>query len=239
MSKLLRNRLYRFFIHDATFYCYDNCLNYFPPQSVVLDVGIGNCTMIQDFHPLISDKKLQIHGIDINRHYLSQCGDMIHRFHLENQIHIYHEAVEQFRPPARCAYDFILFSMSFMLFQNQQAVLNRVLKWLKPGGRLVFFQTMFLNHSRFLDFLKPKLVYLTTVNFGTVVYEDQFKDFLRQNELRVIEDKMIKKEWYRGEYRMIVASPSRAMMPGTAKAVSVQPSAPEIQEEPRSGGRVP
>lgn len=206
MIKLLRNRLYRFFIHDATYYCYENCLNHFPRDAFVLDVGIGNGTMIQDFHPLIRDKRLKIIGIDVNRHYLSQCGELIRKYRMENNIHIYHEAVEAFRPPTRC-FDFILFSMSFMLFDDQQAVLKRVLKWLKPGGKLVFFQTVFLNHSPILDFLKPKLIYLTTVDFGTVVYEDQFKAFLQENNLSVVKDKMIKKEWFKGEYRMIVASP--------------------------------
>jgi ubiquinone/menaquinone biosynthesis C-methylase UbiE len=206
MIKLLRNRLYRFFIHDATYFCYENCLNYFPRKSVILDVGIGNGTMIQDFHPLIRDKNLEIIGIDINRHYLSQCSDLIRKYRMENNIHIYHEAVEDFSPPSQC-FDFILFSMSFMLFENQQAVLERVLKWLKPGGRLVFFQTVFRKHSPLLDFLKPRLIYLTTVDFGTVVYEDQFHNFLQENQLRVIQDKMIKKEWYQGEYRMIAASP--------------------------------
>lgn len=203
----LRNSLYRLFIHDATSHCYNACLNYFPAESRVLDVGIGNGTMIPDFHPLIRDKRLKIDGIDINRHYLRQCGDLIRKHHLEDHIRIYHEAVERFRPPDRCRYDFILFSMSFMLFENQQAVLERVLNWLQPGGRLVFFQTVFRKHSALLDFLKPKLVYLTTVDFGTVVYEDQFHQFLKQNRLRVIEDVTTKKEWYKGEYRMMVASP--------------------------------
>ncbi len=207
MIKLLRNRLYRFFIHDATNYCYENCLQYFPSNSVILDVGIGNGTMIQDFHPIIRDKDLKITGIDINRHYLSHCGSLISKYRMEDNIQIFHEAVELFQPPAPRYYDFILFSMSFMLFEDQQAVLDRVQRWLKPGGRLVFFQTVFWNHSAFLDFLKPKLIYLTTVDFGTVVYEDQFKDFLRRNQLRIVKDKLIKKEWFQGEYRMIVVAP--------------------------------
>lgn len=228
MIKRLRNRLYRFFIHDATFYCYENCLNYFPPESVILDVGIGNGTMIQDFHPVIRSKKLEINGIDINRHYLSQCSDLIHKYNMEKHIRIYHEAVEQFRPPKGGGYDFILFSMSFMLFQDQQAVLERALQWLKPGGRLVFFQTVFWNHSALLDFLKPKLIYLTTVDFGTVVYGDTFQAFLRQNKLQVIEDRMIKKEWFQGEYRMIVAFPSAAAAKYAAPTSTIQLGRPDV-----------
>lgn len=207
MIELFRNRLYRFFIQSATDYCYRNCLNFFPSESVILDVGIGNGLMINNYHHLIKNKRLRITGIDINRHYLNHCGCLIKQYQLENNICIFHEAVELFQPSTACCFDFILFSMSFMLFQNQQEVLDRALSWLKPGGRLVFFQTMFRKHSRLMDIIKPKLKYFTTVDFGSVTYDDQFFNLINKNDMIVEKDHLIKKEWFRGEYRMIVVKP--------------------------------
>jgi alpha-N-acetylglucosaminidase len=97
--------------------------------------------------------------------------------------------------------------MSFMLFSNQQEVLDRVLDWLKPGGRLVFFQTMFRKRSRLMEFIKPKLKYFTTVDFGSVTYDEEFYRFLGRNRLPVVKDHFIKKEWFQGEYRMIAVQP--------------------------------
>ena len=210
MIKRMQNCLYGFLIQGATTHCYQNCLHYFPSGSMVLDVGIGNGAMLHDFHALIREKNLKIDGIDINRHYLSQCEDLIRKYHMQNHIRIFHEAVERLHPPGGSRYDFIFFSLSFMLFGNQQAVLDRVRNWLRPRGRLVFFQTMFKSRSAFLDYIKPRLVYVTTVDFGSVVYEDRFQDFLKRNRLTILLDQMIKREWHRGEYRMIVALPGRS-----------------------------
>jgi SAM-dependent methyltransferase len=133
---------------------------------------------------------------------------LIQSYGLENNIRIFHEAVELFCPAGQGCYDFILFSMSFMLFDDQQAVLKRVIDWLKPDGRLLFFQTMFRHRSFLMDFIKPKLKYFTTVDFGSVTYDDQFYDFLGSNRLSVEKDHFIKREWFRGEYRMIVVNPA-------------------------------
>jgi alpha-N-acetylglucosaminidase len=93
--------------------------------------------------------------------------------------------------------------MSFMLFKDQQLVLDQAKNWLKPGGKIVFFQTMFREKSLLIDFIKPKLKYLTTIDFGKVTYENDFFALLNAKNLSISEDRMIKREWFNGEYRMI------------------------------------
>jgi alpha-N-acetylglucosaminidase len=94
-----------------------------------------------------------------------------------------------------------------MLFSDQELVLDRVRSWLKPGGKILFFQTMFQNRSLFMEFIKPKLKYVTTVDFGRVTYDDGFFDLLRKKKLNIDEDRLIKREWFKGEYRLIISSP--------------------------------
>ena len=57
-----------------------------------------------------------------------------------------------------------------------------------------------------MEFIKPKLKYITTIDFGRVTYEEDFFNSLAQQNLQVSEDRLIKREWFRGEYRMITAS---------------------------------
>ena len=202
----MKNQLYKLIFRHETELCYRNCLHYFTNDSAILDVGIGNGLMMRNYHSLIKSKGLRITGIDINRNYINHCDRLIRTYGLENHIEIHHESVEAYKPPLKGYFDFILFSMSFMLFNDQQLVLDQVEDWLKPGGEIVFFQTMFSDRSRLVEFIKPRLKYITSVDFGKVIYEEDFVALLNENNLSIVKDKMIKKEWFKGEYRMIAAS---------------------------------
>ena len=202
---LLRNHVYSLLIRAATNSCYQHCLEYIPNNSSVLDVGIGNGIMLKNYHAMIKGKGLRITGIDTNKIYLAHCRSLIAAYRLENHVEIHHEPVETYQPPSRRCFDCILFSMSFMLFGDQGLVLDRVKQWLKPGGRIIFFQAMFDRHYWFIDFVKPYLKYMTTVDFGRTVYEKDFLALLNEKNLSISEYRFIKKEWHKGRYRMIVA----------------------------------
>ena len=201
------NYLYKLIIDDVTHICYQNCLEYFPPGSRILDVGIGNGIMIRQYHHLIKSKKLDITGTDINRQYLKHCRNLIRQWGLSDQIRVQYSAVESYEPPQNQYFDYILFSMSFMLFRDQQLVLERIKPWLRPEGKVVFFQTMFKRRSPLLDFIKPRLKYVTTIDFGRVTYESEFFGLLDEKDLSITEDRMLKKEWFKGEYRLIISDP--------------------------------
>ncbi|HPI92110.1 MAG TPA: methyltransferase domain-containing protein [Deltaproteobacteria bacterium] len=200
----MKNTLYNLFIREATLLCYRNCLDYFPPGSRILDVGIGNGIMIRTFHDLIRHKSLSITGLDINRCYLDHCCTQIRTWGLERNISVKHEPVETYAPPEACWFDFILFSMSFMLLDDPEMVLDRIGSWLKPGGRVLFFQTMFRNRSPLMEFLKPRLRYITSVDFGRVIYEEEFSGLLRAKGITVDDDRLISRKWFTGEYRLII-----------------------------------
>ena len=201
----MKNHLYAFFIDGVTNLCYGNCLEYFPRGSVILDVGIGNGIMIREHHALIREKGLRIEGIDLNEKYLAHCRELIGEYGLSDQIRVHHAAVEDLTPVNGSLFDYILFSMSFMLFRDQALVLDRVGPWLNPEGKVVFFQTMFRKRSWFMELVKPRLKYVTTIDFGRVTYEKDFFKLLRGRDLAVLEDRLLKREWFRGEYRLIVA----------------------------------
>jgi alpha-N-acetylglucosaminidase len=113
--------------------------------------------------------------------------------------------VEEYVPPAAGYFDAILFSMSFMLLHDPALVLRRIRPWLAPHGRVVFVQTMFSEVSRVLEFVKPRLKYVTTIDFGRVIYERDFLGLLQSEGLRIVEDRLIARKWFGGQYRMICA----------------------------------
>ena len=203
----MKNYLYNLIINSVTDYCYQNCLEYVSENASILDVGIGNGVMMNNFHSLIKSKNLNITGIDIDRHYLNRCESIIRNYNLQDHVEIHCKPVEDYEPSKDCRFDFILFTMSFMLFKDQEMVLDRIKSWLKPGGEIVFFQTMFKEKVGILELIKPKLKYVTTVDFGRVTYEDDFFALLKSKQLSITEDRLIeRKKWFKGEYRMLATT---------------------------------
>lgn len=201
------NFLYKVILGDVTNLCYRNCLDYFRDGASVLDVGIGNGLMLEKNHELIRQKNLSITGLDVNEHYIEQTRGLIRRYGLQDLMEVHHCNVEDFQSPQGQEYDYILFSMSFMLLPRQEQVLDRVKHWVGPEGEIVFFQTMFRDKSRLINWIKPKLKYITSVDFGEAVYEDEFFRLLSSNGLAVSRDRILKRNWLRAQYRIIAVSP--------------------------------
>jgi SAM-dependent methyltransferase len=197
--------VYSLIVADVTDGCYRTVLDYVQPGSRVLDVGIGNGAMIRRYHRAIVDRGLHIVGLDINPRYLAHCDQLVGAYGLRDRIQLHELSVEAYAPPTPPHFDYILFSMSFMLMDDQRSVLARVLPWLNPRGEILFVQTMFRERSRWLEFVKPRLKYFTTIDFGQVTYEGHFFSLLDSMGLVVTEDRVIKKECFRGEYRMVAA----------------------------------
>ena len=55
------------------------------------------------------------------------------------------------------------------------AAVRRVAGLLRPGGTLYATQTFQLRRSRLLERVKPLIRYVTTIEFGRVTYDDEFR----------------------------------------------------------------
>jgi ubiquinone/menaquinone biosynthesis C-methylase UbiE len=202
----MKNWLYGVFISDINDHCYKNCLDYFPDNSAILDVGIGNGMMMKNYHDVIKSKRLRITGVDIDQTYLKYCRGLIQDYQLGDYIEIHQNFIEHFEPTEKACFDFILFSMSFMLLNDQRLVLDRITDWLKADGEIIFFQTIYKKKFSVMEVIKPRLKYVTTIDFGTVTYEKAFYSLLHKHNLSIIEDRLVKKAWFKGEYRMVATS---------------------------------
>jgi len=118
---------------------------------------------------------------------------LIRELDLEKQVKVFYQSALTFSPPEKSYYDYIFFGQSFMLINNQKEILDRVRGWLKPNGKVIFFQTMFKDKSKLMEFVKPKLKFLTTIDFGKVTYEKDFYELLSQKNFYSCEDKLLKK----------------------------------------------
>jgi alpha-N-acetylglucosaminidase len=204
---MLKNALYTLLITDVTERCYRNCLAYVRPHSAVLDVGIGNGGIVRAQHQVIRDKDLRIVGIDIDADYLARCDRLIRTHRLEDRVRTVRVPIEAYCPDPGLRFGYVLFSMSFMLLPDRRLALERLRPWLLPDGEVIFVQTLFQRRSRLVDFWKPKLRHLTTIDFGQALYEEEFFPLLREAHLTVTEDRILKRECFGGQYRMVIARP--------------------------------
>jgi ubiquinone/menaquinone biosynthesis C-methylase UbiE len=225
----VKNWVYQVLVHRTTNECYRNSLHYVPDGSRLLDVGIGNGIMLESFHPLIKAKRLKITGIDIDANYLKHCEELVRKHQLADSIDLCHGAAESYRPPQKGCFDNVLFCLSFMLLRDQRAVLQRAREWLKPGGQLIFAQAIFRKRSRLVDLVKPKLKYLTTIDFGRAIYERDFFALLEESGLAIQVDRVLKGEWFNSQCRMIAASFKEA--PQDRASARGAPGAPALLRE--------
>jgi SAM-dependent methyltransferase len=203
----IKQRVYEMLFGPVSELCYHSVLSYFPENAAVLDVGIGNGFMIGRFHVLIKSKRLKITGIDISEQALRRCARRINAFALEDYIELHLASIEGFRPQAVPRFDFVFFSMSFMLIKDQKGVLDQVRSMVSRGGEIVFFQTMFKKKLPVVNFIKPRLKYVKGIDFGPALHEDGFFSLLKDQRMTVKEDRRLQRKWFQGEYRMIVVSP--------------------------------
>eukprot|EP00825_Cyclidium_porcatum_P047818 TRINITY_DN7845_c0_g2_i2.p2 TRINITY_DN7845_c0_g2~~TRINITY_DN7845_c0_g2_i2.p2 ORF type:complete len:124 (-),score=23.37 TRINITY_DN7845_c0_g2_i2:235-606(-) len=85
-------------------------------------------------------------------------------------------------------YDVIIFSSSFMILPYREKALEIAKAHLNKNGRIFFLMTLFKTKGlkqKMLSYLKPYLKYLTTIEFGQITYENDFKEMLNNAGIEI------------------------------------------------------
>lgn len=151
---------------------YRAVLDRVPSQCRLLDVGIGTGSALLANAAVIAAKQLRITGVDIDAAYIDRCRDTIARRALADRIDARHESVYEHRGGP---YDAVYFSASFMLLPDAPAALRHVCALLTTTGRIYFTQTFEHRRSPAMERVKPLLRAVTTIDFGRVTYEHEFR----------------------------------------------------------------
>lgn len=171
VARRLRGLIYDAAIAPLTASWYGAVLDRLPRQCRLLDVGIGTGAALVAHAPLVTRRDLRITGVDIDAAYVERCRHVLRRGGLADRVEVRLESVYDHRSgPYGAAY----FSASFMLLPDPAAALRHVASLLEPGGRIYFTQTFEHTRSRAVEAVKPRLRWLTTIDFGRVTYESDF-----------------------------------------------------------------
>ncbi len=138
----------------------------------MLDVGIGTGAALVRCADLVREKRLEIVGLDIDPDYLRRCRAEVLRAGLSAQVEPVFASVYDHRGGP---YDAVYFSASLMLLPDPAAAIAHVAGLLAPNGWLFSTQTFHHRRSPLLERFKPMFRHLTTIQFGRVTYEEEFR----------------------------------------------------------------
>jgi cyclopropane fatty-acyl-phospholipid synthase-like methyltransferase len=179
-----RSAIYDALIVGMTAGWYRAVLERLPRGCRLLDVGIGTGAALLANADLLRTHDIHVTGLDIDRAYVERCRAAIVRSTLRDRITVRLESIDAHDAGP---YDAVYFSGSFMLLPDPVATLHRVRSLLGPDGLVWFTQTFERRRSRAIERLKPMLRRLTTIDFGRVIYEADFRATLAAAGFELLE----------------------------------------------------
>ena len=205
MPAMIRSRIYDSLILRLTSGWYAAVLTRLPTGSHMLDVGIGTAGALLANANLIKDRQLQVTGIDIDADYVERALKRLQSSTIAQYTAVHRESIYDHQGGP---YDVVYFSASFMLLPNPEQALHHCCELLKPDGRIVFTQTMHKQRSAWTETLKPMLRRLTSIDFGRVTYEDDFRKQIAVAGLTLEEFTFLERHATR-DYCLAVATPGK------------------------------
>lgn len=172
LRSAIRAWVYDRVIAGMTAKWYRQVLERLPDGARLLDVGIGTGAALARCADVVRAKNLTVVGLDIDRDYLAYCQAALGRAGLTGHVTPVLGSVYDHRGGP---YDAVYFSASLMLLPDPVAAISHVASLLAPGGRLFSTQTFHHRRSPLLERAKPLAQHVTTIHFGRVTYEHEFR----------------------------------------------------------------
>lgn len=169
---MIRSFIYDTLILRLTSRWYAEVLRRVPEGATLLDVGIGTAGALLANEDLVKRKRLRVVGVDIDADYVARAQRRLRGSSLAGRAEVRLESVYDHQGGP---YDAVYFSGSFMLLPQPEQALRHCRALLNPGGRMFFTQTIQKQPARWMEILKPMLKRATSIDFGRVTYEDDFR----------------------------------------------------------------
>lgn len=163
-------------------------LKEFPESSNILDFGCGSgiCYKNIDTKNLIVDYNHKITGIDINKFAINKFQDKINSNSLADKIDLI--CGDIFTIEINEKFDYVIFSESAPLLSPEfmiQVVNHIKQNLLKAGGKIIFINNLVENPQFITRVIKPKLKYITSIDFGRTIVKNEFEKLALDNQMKV------------------------------------------------------
>lgn len=151
----------------------------------LLDVGIGTASALMTQAHRVAAMRLRVTGVDYDKAYVRAARAAVASNSLERLVNVH--CLSVYEPQLRTAVlgdtgrtfvDGAYFSGSLTLMPDPLAALEAVAGLVRPGGHVYVTQTYQRHAVPLLSVVKPLLKYVTTIDFGPLLYERQLQDLV-------------------------------------------------------------
>ena len=159
-----------------------------PNNSKILDFGCGSGISYKkkDTIDLIIKKNHMITGIDINSFAINKFEKKIKFSILDGKINL--KCGNIFTEEFNEKFDYVIFSESAPLLTNQFLikVINHIKhNLLNSNGKIIFINNLVENQQFFVTVIKPKIKYITTLDFGRILTMNEFEKLASDNNMKI------------------------------------------------------
>jgi len=176
-----------------------------PDDSKILDVGIGTGYTYSKNSKLIKQKNFSIVGVDIDPEYIRSAKCAISESNIEKNVKLVLQDIYTVSSDSKDiplnSFDYVIFSDSYAVIPNVHDMITfceRFLKLDNLSARMVVVSTLFDKYNDRISWIKNRLIYVTTVDFGSMMLKSDLKKYVRsrtndetEGEFDTVEEKTI------------------------------------------------
>lgn len=180
-----RSIMYDLFLTPYTTKMNRKFLKSVPPDSKIIDIGIGTGKAMTNNSSIIKDKGIKVLGYDIDPGYVKQCLEHIKSTGLEDNIVVNLKDIYDENKDLKV--DYVLFSDSYAVIPNVNRMIKYSTKFLKPNGKIIILTTLDDDNNllQYKRSVKPKIKSFTTLEFGKVTSLKEFREGIDKLDLKI------------------------------------------------------
>jgi ubiquinone/menaquinone biosynthesis C-methylase UbiE len=137
----------------------------------MIDIGTGPGTCLNNILNKVNFERVL--AVDIDKDYVASAKTLFKdRINVEVRLQ---DLETYFEDGNTEQFDIVFFGFSFMLMPNKAKALEVARRMVKPNGKIYACLTLYENKNKFVEWIKPKIKFLTSIDFGPVIYRKQVR----------------------------------------------------------------
>ena len=177
----IQDRIYNKLMVPLSTHLYAHYLDTLPPNTSIIDVGMGNAISLINNKETVRRKNIHIMGCDVVQPTVLIGEENIKRAKLDDLVSI--KLQDMFELETDEKFDSIVYTCSWPLIEKPREMVIHSQRYLKPGGKIAILVYLEEKKSKFKNFVKPHLIhFLGKMNdYGRVTTVKEMDEFCAKN----------------------------------------------------------